>query len=210
MPGDIAITASRADPRTLVPAARAMYERGFTRSQVLEAIYGVDLPPEATVFLRDFVHDDKPLSASWFAHPWELMIPLDQGGPSFKIGPIECEREARVFAMAPNLLLLGITGYNDAKHGASLIAYDLEELRAGRSTIVGLKKKKLSESGANFTVFAPSLVDLFTDLIVRYRDLIRKWIAMGVGGETVAEIDEMTSHLASVEALRQELARSGG
>lgn len=209
MPGDITITTSRADPRTLVPAARAMYERGLTRSQVLETIYGVDLPPEATLFLRDFVHDDKPLNASWFAHPWELMIPLEQGGPSFEIGQIECEREARVFAMTPNLLLLGITGYNEAKHGASLIAYDLEELRAGRSTIVGLKKRKLSEPGATFTVFGSSLVEVFCELISNYRDLIRRWITMGVGGETTVEVQEMSSQLASVEAIRKELAAGG-
>lgn len=207
MPADPAITDSRADPRTLVPAARAMYERGFTRSQVLEAIYGVDLPREATLFLRDFVHDDKPLGATWFTHPWDLMIPLEQGGPSFKIGPIESEREARLYSMAPNLLLLGITGYNEAKRGASLIAYDLDELRAGRSTVVGLnKKRKLPEIGANFIVFGPSLVDLYAELIANYRDLIRRWIEMGVGGETVAEIDEMTGHLESVEAIRKELA----
>jgi hypothetical protein len=188
-----------------------MYQRGFTRSQVLEAIYGVDLPREAALFLRDFARDDKPLQGSWNTHPWELMIPLEQGGPSFKIGPIECTEEARSYAMAPNLVLLGSTGYNEAEHGASLIAYDLDELRAGRSTVVGLpNKRELPESGGSFIVFGPSLVDVYAHLIVRYRDLIRKWIAMGVGGETVAEIDEMTSHLASVEALRQELARSSG
>jgi hypothetical protein len=194
-----------------VPAARAMYERGFTRSQVLEAIYGVDLPREAVLFLRDFVNDDKPLQASWFYFPWELMIPLESGGPTYEPGPEACVEEVRKYATAPNLLFLGSTGYNEAELGASLIAYDLDELRAGRSTVVGLKnKRRLPESGAQFTVFAPSLVDLFADLIVRYRDLIRKWIAMGVGGETVSEIDEMTSQLASIEALRRELASSGG
>jgi hypothetical protein len=87
----------------------------------------------------------------------------------------------------------------------------MAELRAGRSTVVGVNKKlDLSKSGATFTVFGPSLVDVFADLIVRDRDLIRTWIAMDVGGETVAEIDEMTSHLASVEAIQRELASSGG
>ena len=204
-------TPSRADPRTLVPAARAMYERGFSRTQVLQEIYGVDLPREAMLFLRDFVNDDKPLQASWFYFPWELMIPLESGGPTYGPGPEACEEEARKYAIAPNLLFLGTTGYNEAELGASLIAYDLDELRAGRSTVGGLKnKRRLPESGAGFTVFGPSLVDVFADLIARYRDLIRRWIAMGVGGETVVEIDEMTSHLASVEAIRQELASSAG
>ena len=39
MPGDNVPLPSRADPRTLVPAARAMYERGFSRSRVLQEIY---------------------------------------------------------------------------------------------------------------------------------------------------------------------------
>jgi hypothetical protein len=188
-----------------------MYERGFSRSQVLQEIYGIDLPREAVLFLRDFVDDDKPLRASWFYFPWELMIPLESGGPTYEPGPEACAEEVRKYATAPNLLFLGITGYNEAEHGASLIAYDLDELRAGRSTIVGLNHKdELPETGAQFTVFAPSLVDLFANLIVRYRDLIRKWIAMGVGGETVSDIDEMNSQLASVEAIRRELASSGG
>lgn len=188
-----------------------MYERGLSRTQVLQEIYGVDLPREAVLFLRDFVNDDKPLQASWFIHPWELMIPLESGGPTYEIDPGASEQEARLYARAPNLLLLGTTGYNEAKHGASLIAYDLDELRAGRSTVVGVDKKlDLPESAANFTVFGPSLVDVYTDLIVRYRDLIRRWIAMGVGGETVAEINEMTRHLASVEAIRRELASTVG
>jgi hypothetical protein len=188
-----------------------MYERGFTRSQVLEAIYDVDLPREAVLFLRDFANNDKPLGASWFVLPWELMIPLESGGPSYEVTPLECEEVARAYAMTPNVLLLGITGYNEAKHGASLIAYDLDEVRAGRSTVIGLADKdELPETGANFTVFGPSLVDVFADLITEYRELIRRWIEKGVGGETAAEIREMTRHLESVEAIRKELASSSG
>ncbi len=74
----------------------------------------------------------------------------------------------------------------------------------------GLKKRKLTGSGVTFTTFGASLVDVFCELISSYRDLIRKWIAMGVGGETVSEIDEMTSQLASIEVIRKELASSSG
>src|SRR4051812_22992980 len=149
MPGSGLITPSRADPRTLVPAARAFYENGWTRSKVLTAIYGVDLPREAMLFLRDFVNDTKPLQASWNIHPWELMIPLELGGPSLEIGPIECAEEMRAYAAAPHVLVLGTTGYNDAPHGASLIGYDLDELRNGRSTVVGLDfVDRFPESGA--------------------------------------------------------------
>jgi hypothetical protein len=206
MPGDLVPTPSRADPQTLVPAARAMYERGFSRSQVLQEIYGVDLPREAALFLRDFVNEDKPLQASWYELPWELMIPPESGGLLYELGDLECEQISRAYAMAPNLLLLGTTGYNEAEHGAALIAYDLDELRAGRTTVMGLPNHRLiPESGGSFVVFGPSLVDVYADLIVKYRKLIRHWIDIGTGSETIADIQEMTRQLESLEAIRKEL-----
>ena len=91
--------ASRSDPRTLVPAARALYAAGKTRSEVLTSIYGVDLPREAVLIERDFVTGDKPLRVLWNTHPWELMIPLDRGGPKYVIHPdIAAEIEAKVKA----------------------------------------------------------------------------------------------------------------
>lgn len=197
---------SRAEPATLVPAARALYEQGMTRRQVLVAIYGVDLPREAGLFLRDFVNDAKPLQASWGIHPWELMVPLDAGGPQLHIAAHEAAREARAFVQAPNVLLLGVTGYLQAPRGGSLIGYDLDELRAGRSTVVGLAQSHdVPESGATFTVFGPSLVAVFRDVIVSYRALMEYWIAKGIGSDTYAEVDELTAQLDSVEALQREL-----
>jgi hypothetical protein len=201
-----AITPSRADPATLVPAARALYEQGLTPGEVLERIYGVDLPLEARLFLRDFVNDAKPLQASWGIHPWELMIPLDAGGPRLVIAPHEAAREARAYAQAPRVLLLGGTGYHDAPHGGSLIGYDLDELRAGRTTIVGLEHaSEPPGSGAAFAVFGPSLIAVFCDLIASYRALMERWIAKGVGSDTYADVDELTAQLASVEALQREI-----
>jgi hypothetical protein len=206
MPGDNLPKPSRADPQTLIPAARAMYERGFSRSQVLQEIYGVDLPPEAALFLRDFVNEDKPLQATWYELPWELMISPESGGLMYEIGSLECEQISRAYAMAPNLLLLGTTGYNEADHGAALIAYDLDELRAGRSTVMGLPNHRLiPETGGSFVVFGPSLVDVYADLIVNYRKLTRHWIDIGTGTETITDIQEMNSHLESIEAIRKEL-----
>ncbi len=61
------IEASRANPLTLVPAARSLYEAGKTRSEVLTAIYGVDLPAEAELIERYFVVGGAPLRVLWDA-----------------------------------------------------------------------------------------------------------------------------------------------
>jgi hypothetical protein len=159
------VAASRADPMSLVPAARAMYEQGKTRGQVLEAIYGVDLPREA-MLLRDFARREKALEALWGVHPWELMIPLEQGGPKFVIGSFALRNEVRAYAQAPHVVLLATLGYREAPFGSSLVGYDLEEVRAGRSTIVGLRRlRDVPETGAKFEVVGPSLMDVFVEAI---------------------------------------------
>jgi len=42
------------------------------------------------------------------------MAPLDAGGPQLVIAPHEAAREARAYAQAPHVLLLGVTGYLQA------------------------------------------------------------------------------------------------
>lgn len=197
----------RADPRTLVPTARRLYKEGKSCSEVLTAIYGVDLPREAYLVFRDYVREEKPLQASWLLHPWELMIPFEQGGPKLEIDPHSVRMECRAFAQAPQVLLLGNTGYNDATYGASLFGYDLDALRAGRTTIVGLDSlRDVPESGAEFQVFGPSLLDFFHELISRYHGLMNKWIETDVFTYTHDDLEEIADQLRGIEALQREVA----
>jgi hypothetical protein len=203
---------SRASPQTLVPGARALYEQGLTRSQVLKTIYGVDLPLEVTLFLREFLNnddDEKPIQASWGILPWELMRPLEVGGPRFEVSAGELARVTRIFAQAPHVLLLGTTGYDEVRHGASLIGYDLNELLVGRTTIVGLPLiLDTPESNSTFNVFGPSLISVFRSLITRYRALMDKWSESGQFGVGNDEVLEFDSQLASIEALQREIDES--
>jgi hypothetical protein len=200
------IVASRKDPRTLVPAARAMYEAGKTRSEVLIAIYGVDLPREAVLIQRDFVDGNKPIRVLWRAHPWELMIPLDRGGPKFMLGSLDYEDEVRAYAQAPRILPVAWLCYPRVPIGMSLIGYDLDEIAAGRSTVVGLpqEQRQVPESGAKFTVFGPSLIDVFSDVITSYH---ASWGDRDVR-EAHEERRDAANELAGIEALRRELADS--
>ena len=196
-----------------MPAARALYERGLNRSQVLTSIYGVDLPSEAALFSRHVVNidGDPPLSAVWGTLPWELMIPLEQGGPSLEIPSHHVVQEVRAYAQAPHVLLLGRTGYKHALHGSSVIAYDLDELRAGRTTIVGVEYAiDVPETGANFVPFGTSLVAFFRNLINRKIALMEDVVTRGGGYYDLEEIAEVRSHLQCIAFLENELAASVG
>lgn len=197
------LAASRTDPRTLVPAARAMYEAGKTRREVLTAIYGVDLPREAVLIERDFVDGNKPVRVLWHAHPWELMIPLDRGGPTFMLDAIDAEDEVRAYRQAPHVLLVGLLCYADVPNGFSMIGYDLSEIAAGRSTVVGLpQQREVQESGAQFTVFGPSLIDVLADMTIRYH---ASW-GIKDNRSSNEERRDAENELAGIESLRRELA----
>lgn len=198
------IVASRSDPGTLVPAARAMYEAGKTRSEVLTTIYGVDLPGEAVLIHRDLVRGGKAVRVRWGVHPWQLMITLDQGGPSFPIGPLGCTDEVRAYAQAPNVLLVGWLCYPKVPNGFSLIGYDLDEIAAGRSTVVSLppEHRQVPESGAIFRPLGPSLVDVLAEVINDYH---ARWNDRE-GPDAYEERAAAEKELAAVEAIRQELA----
>jgi hypothetical protein len=72
--------ADRAEPRSLVSAAQRLHATGKGQGEVLEAIYGVNLPREAYLFRERYIVDRQPLSFNWLANPWELMKSSGEGG----------------------------------------------------------------------------------------------------------------------------------
>ena len=86
------------------------------------------------------------------------------------ISAIDCESDARAYVQAPSVLLVAWLGYPNVPNGFSLIGYDLNEVAAGRSTVVGLPQEREVRSLArNSAVFGPSLIDVFSDMITGYR-----------------------------------------
>ena len=159
----------RNDPKSLVPAARAMYEVGKTTSEVLRAIYGVDLPQEAYAIRRAYVDGDHTIHMTFTTNPWELMIPLEEGGPAFEIGPLSSEDEARAYARAPHVLPVGFIHYFRIENGFVQLGYDLEALAAGKSTVVGIvTDQSRFPDDQDFNVIGDSLLDVFGDFMRRY------------------------------------------
>lgn len=201
------VIADRSSPENLVAVARALYEQGRSAREVVRSIYGVDFPAEAFLFKREYVRTGNPLRASWLIHPWELMTSPAEGGARRTPPPADLRMEKAAYQQCPNVVLLGITGYHEAKHGSSLIGYDLDELKHGRSTVVGMDKvRKLPESGFRFTVFGSSLVDVFTDLATHYRELVDSWIDQQRVGATSEDRDKISRDLDGLERIRAELA----
>jgi hypothetical protein len=183
-----------------------MYEAGKTTSEVLAAIYGVDLPRETAVIERDYFEGNGFLSVQWNAHPWELMIPLERGGPRFVIGDLACQNEVRAYAQAPHVLIVARLCYPRVPNGFSIIGYDLREVAAGRSTVVALPAgcRLVPESGAEFSPIGSSLLDVFSSAIRNYAE---SW-AERENRESLESRNEAAVQLQGVEALRRELGAS--
>lgn len=201
------ISWSRAEPKTLLPAALAMYAQGKTRGQVLEAMYGVDLPPEAVLCHRDFALPDEGLAVDWRFHPWELMIVPGEGNRApYTINDHQSERDALAFELAPSVLLLGTLHYagDGVRLGGSLFGYDLEEVRLGRTTIVGLPQKSILARGDRFMVLGPSLVDVLLETVSGYLAFSERLARR----DRYEDPEPVLEQLARVKALQSELRAS--
>lgn len=198
------ISWSRAEPKTLLPAALAMYAQGKTRSQVLEAIYGVDLPREAVLCHRDFAYEDEGLAVDWRYHPWELMIPPNEGNRApYPINDYQSDKDALAYELVPNVLLLGALHYSadGVRLGGSLFGYDLDELRAGRTTVVGQLNKTILSREERFTVLGPSIVDILIETVSSYLSFSERLAER----DSHEDPDPIREHLKRVEALQREL-----
>jgi len=181
-----------------------MYAQGKTRSQVLEAIYGVDLPREAVLCFRDFAYSDGGVAVDWRYHPWELMIPPNEGKRApFPINDYQSDEDALAYELAPNVLLLGDLHYfaEGVRLGGSLFGYDLDELRAGRTTVVGLLRKPIISRDARFTVLGPSIVDVLVETVTSYLAFSERLAER----DNHEDPDPVREQLARVEALQREL-----
>ena len=191
--------ASRHDPSSLVPAARALYAAGKRPHEVVAAIYGVELPREAFVFHRDYVDGDKPLRAVWKTHPWELMT----ARPSFQISDTKAAEEARAFAQVPHVLVLGSLTFADLPLGFSTFGYDLNELAAGRSTVVALARPgEVPATDAQLLAMAPSLLDMFHEMTRLYHASFRGLTST----HALEERSNAAEELRHLQLLKAELA----
>ncbi|MFF2412095.1 hypothetical protein [Streptomyces sp. NPDC058092] len=141
MTGDAVIRArekaTRGDYASMARLAGAMYEAGLGPREVIRECYGTEFPKEFFLFAETGPYT-LDLTMDFTNQPWQLTIPLSQGGPPPE--PDTLDRiEHKVFVREPCLVPLALPLDLDAVHGGRVICYHLDELRAGRPTTFGIR-----------------------------------------------------------------------
>jgi hypothetical protein len=129
----------RNDYRAMAAHARSLLEAGKSQEDVLRSCYGVEFPAE-TFALAEMIAEGREPNVVYTNLPWNLLIPLDHGGPPGEPDDLMESQERRVSKLDPSLVPLLILYGNHYERGGAMLCYRLEELAAGRSTIFGFQR----------------------------------------------------------------------
>jgi hypothetical protein len=80
--------ASRDDYESMCRLARALYRTGLGPREVLAECFGVALPEEFFIIAETQAHPDDDTPGYLTNLPWELAVPLEQGGPAARPSPM--------------------------------------------------------------------------------------------------------------------------
>lgn len=196
--------ASRGDYASMARLARALYASGLGPCEVIRECYGTDFPEEFFL-LAEKNPDALDLFIDFTNQPWQLAIPLSQGGP--RPEPDSRERiERRVFAYDPRLVPLALP-LGDAIHNGRVICYHLDELRAGRATTFGIWKTV--DPDDEIERYDVSLLEIIHQ---HHADIVRRLIHRsnlpsnrGTGAVGAADIEDVQEILNRIEALQHQL-----
>jgi hypothetical protein len=193
----------RAKPETLLAAARALYAEGKERHQVVSAVYGVDLPEEAVRLHRAQVDDGLDLTVRMLTNPWQLLEPPDEDAGDRGVGPLSTRLEPAAFAQAPSMIPLLVTLYPGVAGGEALLGYDIDELRAGRTTIVGTRWP-VDVHGTVRPVDrrGPSLLDVLAAIVEGHCAHVERLVRDARSGHEEEELEAAQAQLRAIEALR--------
>jgi hypothetical protein len=201
-------TGSRERFDSLVPWARRLYAEGKSTGDVMRAVYGVDLPAEAYAFWRAFDGGKLELPIDRMLHPWELIAAEDPSRTN-EAGPWDREQEERAFAQVPRFVPLMKLAADEPRHDDYIIGYDLDELGAGRTTILG-HHDDFPESGAVLERLGDSLLDVLHEWMADHLRMLTEQFRSpsnrGFGSISQDNLDEVAGKVRAIEALQREVA----
>jgi hypothetical protein len=195
----------RADFDALVPFARRLYAEGKTANDVMRAVYGVDLPAEAYAFWKAFSSGKLELPLDWMHHPWELISAAD---PAYQDDPGRWQRKQQALALSqvPRFLPLMKLADDDAIHDDYIIGYDLDELRAGRTTIFG-HLDDFPESGVKLVRLGDSLLGVLHEWMADHRRRLDAKLKSpanrGFGSIEDSDVEKVDEKLRHIEVLQK-------
>lgn len=211
----LAARASRADYRSMVRLARALYETGLNEREVLRRCFGFELPDEffaiaaePELFDDDVVNGVTYVSPLAYSNqPWQLAVPLARGGPDPEPDGVD-RLEQWLLAVDPKFVPLLDFTRTFPVAGGHLYCYHLDELRAGRTTVFGVPP------GYDGKVEPVRLADsLLSVLHERFASAVRELERenahesnRGAGSVVPEEIDVARRWLERVERVRRRLA----
>jgi len=200
--------ASRNDYRSMARLARALYESGETVRRVLRECYGVEFPEELLAIVDARARRRAP-HAQFTNQPWRLAVPLGQGGPAPEPHGLEVI-EQRTFAVDPALVPLLVLRNPDSVHGNSLLCYRLDELAAGRSTVIGLRAFWYRDSVAIPEPYGDSLVGVLHEHFAENAHRLERELDSpsnrGAGSIDPTYVSDAQGALARVEDIERQLA----
>jgi hypothetical protein len=204
--------ASRADYRSMARLARALHEAGQPARAVLRTCYGVDFPDELFAIADARAHA-RPPHVDFTNQPWELAIPLEHGGPALEPDGMD-DIEQRVLALDPQLLAVMALLDPDSAHGHSILCYRLDELAAGRSTVIGLRSFFYRDAVADPVRYGDSLVTVmlehFTEHARRRQRELDSPANRGAGALDERHASDARGGLARIEEIVRQLTGGSG
>jgi hypothetical protein len=117
--------------------------------------------------------DIEALPVEIMCQPWEVYRLADPTREPY-LGAESMQRTAdNASAQYPDIVLIMELSLCDAVHDGYFVGYDLRELRAGRSTVVGFYDK-VPAQGATYTVLGPSLLHVLHEMAADYLRMMRE------------------------------------
>lgn len=193
----------RTDYLAVSRLARALHERGAADREILRECYGVDFPDEFLLLARHH-HEELELSATL---PWRLAIPALL--PAQARTDPEWLAEVEAQGIDPGLVPLEFLRWGNRW----LICYHLDELAAGRSTVLGLRQLRhrpaFFDPGAAPVVKAPSLLAALhaaeTGRLDTREALYNDPANFGFGSVDDESVEEQRQAVARIEKIRESL-----
>jgi hypothetical protein len=190
----------------LVSWAKEAYAQGRSTSEVIETVYGVDLPAEAYAFHHAMFRDED-IQIEWFQEPW-VLIRLNNS--KYTPPPVSAWSSAQInnaLSQDPDFLPLIQLGIGSASLDDHVIGYRISELRQQKTTICA-HQDEIPPNSAEFKAVESSLLQaLHNWLAERLRIATGQYESpsnRGAGSISHEDVETVASTLEKVKKLQNE------
>ena len=197
---------SRSSYVSIVPWARRLLLEGCSISEVMRAIYSVDLPAEAYAFQQAW-SGGLQLDLNTVVHPWVLIALAEAPAQEVYIDDQWARRqEERAWRQWPGFLPLLQLGDEDAVHGGCLLGYDIDSLAEGKTTIWGIDGD-FPEAPVEFRVLGNSLLTVLrewqSDCLRMIKYQFSSESNFGAGSVDEDDVERVAGGLRAIDALQR-------